>query len=100
VAEIAGDLGHALLDIGRPALAVPHLRRQLEFLERRDPEDLATLMPRNSLAIALADTGGHKEARELWAVNLALSTRLLGAQHRFTVTTLNNLASLDDDEEP
>ncbi len=98
--EIAGDLGNALLELDQPELAVAHLRRQLDFLERKDATDLATLMPRNSLAIALADTGRLPVARALLATNLELSTSLLGPDHRFTQTTLQNLASLDEDEGP
>ena len=96
--EIVGDLGHALLDLDELELAARYLRRQLAVLERGEPGE-ATLMPRNSLALALADLGETVEARRLLAVNLELGARLLGPGHRHTQTARANLASLDEGEQ-
>ncbi|MDV5144648.1 tetratricopeptide repeat protein [Streptomyces sp. SBC-4] len=76
----------ALATVGRPAEALPHIRRALSGYERIFTPDYPLLLnARQSLSVILNGLGRHAEALEQGEILVEGRTRVLGPTHPWTV---------------
>jgi len=93
-AELCWIIGVSYRGIGEFAAAIPFLERSVELHRQASgPDEYATLVSQNSLAVAYLAAGQYDRAVALHEETLKLRKEKLGPDHPDTLCSQNNLAA-------